>query len=343
MKKWTLTGIVGGVFLSAALTLGIVNLPPKASPKSQRVEQTREEIGAAIIEAFQSFRESINPPIGPSKEVPNPKGYLLTGESMKGLDEDGLSLANKVLVDFPNEIPGAKSIDKYFTPRAVRTILHIRQAHEMNDKLREAFIESGGKKETARTLYDVKAVQDDAYKILTYLLDNKFIDSVHREGYSEIEYSRPAGCGGSLEPVGDIKNQKCAVDKLWKEKKLKVLPAESYVLHGLAQDVYLLPTEGIPTLEKIKNDSVYDGREDHFLNIARRMHGKDKPLVTIVLGGEHEFGGEYSFKGYKELGRTLHGDNISKWNNENSWEMYSLIEVTPTSYGKKVSSSEQAD
>ncbi|MBT3398237.1 hypothetical protein HOA55_05235 [archaeon] len=332
MGKKTLISIVGGAFLGATLTLGIPHFFSKAPQKFQGVEQTREEIETAIIEGLQSLREATNPSDDLPKEVPNPEGYLLTGELAGGLDLDKLTLANKTLVNFPDEIPGAEFVDKYITPGAVKTIVHVRQAHEMGDELREAYLEIGNPEKAERLSSGVKVIQKNIYEILSHLLEGKYIDSVHREGYSEIEHSRPAAYGGSLEPVGEAIDQKCAVDKLWKGRKIRVLPSESYVAYGVAQGVIMVPTDGLSVIEKMRVKCVFDDRENHFLDIVNRTHKGDKPAVT-VFGGEHSWGGPYSFKGYKDRGRKLYQDNIAEWNKKNPSKKVSWIEVTPKNYG----------
>src|SRR3989338_4112132 len=62
--------------------------------------------------------------------------------------------------NFPETIPGASRVDKYWTDSASRVLVHFRNLHYTN--------EPDPKGEP-----DVKAVQDDLYSILSFLIEKK--------------------------------------------------------------------------------------------------------------------------------------------------------------------------
>ncbi len=93
------------------------------------------------------------------------------------------TMANKLLIDFPNEIPGAAYVDKYITKGAKYCLVHIRQIHLVDGLSEEE------KKE-------VEIVQSDIFKILEYLILNHGLESVYGEGmdpknapYANLVYS----------------------------------------------------------------------------------------------------------------------------------------------------------
>ena len=76
------------------------------------------------------------------------------------LNKKNKTIANKLLIDFPNEIPGAKKIDKYLTPNAKYCLVHIRQIH-VHPKDSYYFDH-----------FHVQRVQSNMADIMVYLLRN---------------------------------------------------------------------------------------------------------------------------------------------------------------------------
>jgi len=93
-------------------------------------------------------------------------------------DNEEMTQANKLLVDFPNDIPGAEFVDKYLTPGAKHCLVHIRQRHldpdtHLND--------------TEEELQSIEEVQTNIYDTLSYLIDNSELKEVYTEGIPKTE------------------------------------------------------------------------------------------------------------------------------------------------------------
>ncbi|MFT4303511.1 MAG: hypothetical protein ACMXYG_03030 [Candidatus Woesearchaeota archaeon] len=54
----------------------------------------------------------------------------LNAVAPRSFNLESITEANQFLLDFPSEIPGASSVDKYITPDARYTLVHIRQTHD---------------------------------------------------------------------------------------------------------------------------------------------------------------------------------------------------------------------
>ena len=80
------------------------------------------------------------------------------------------TLANKLLDEFPDEIPGAREVEKQKVIGADKTLVHVRQQH-LTTRTEE------GDEEWKRT----EAVQNDIYEILSYLISEKDLKKVYRE------------------------------------------------------------------------------------------------------------------------------------------------------------------
>jgi hypothetical protein len=85
------------------------------------------------------------------------------------LDVSSDSDANRLLAEFPIEIPGALHVHKYATPGARYCLVHIRQEHLIKDISKEE-------------LKKVGIIQGDIYKILTDLIKNHGLKEVYDEG-----------------------------------------------------------------------------------------------------------------------------------------------------------------
>ena len=102
------------------------------------------------------------------KEMIKKQGTNIVAPRSFNINSKKISEANKELIDFPNEISGARDIDKYLIPKAKYCLIHIRQAHfssDITDKQEEY----------------IKKVQQDIYSILSYLVENKELKEVHSE------------------------------------------------------------------------------------------------------------------------------------------------------------------
>jgi hypothetical protein len=213
------------------------------------------------------------------------------------------TLANKLLDEFPTEIPGARSINKQKILDADKTLVHIKQVHnnlEISPVERDYVI----------------GVQKDIYQILNHLHETQRIDEVYSEGNFEgkMEYlvQHPelvdlTNINLSLED----KYLQGAEYMLQEEGKMKVIPAETMEGNFLAQDAVKDYENGLITLEE-RDRLIFDVREDSALKLISK---NPNPLNVMLYGGAHNF-----------------GDNINQWNSQHPDQKYSLIEITPESY-----------
>jgi len=300
-------------------------------------------------------------------------------------DKDTSREANKILLDFPNKVPGAKSVEKFLTPDATLCLIHIRQIHKRPGILNN---------ERER----VELVQKDIYKILSFLIENNKILDVCVEGICEasrinsilsVEYKL------SIERLAEIKSLKLEIEmcektlkdknfmktfypkkeeaEKYKEKMLERINLKKSELNDVQSqyDYYLslkkrdiingaalilagegkiciLPAETIygndRAVEEIYNlvgktkipfyeASIFyilENRENIFLQM---MSASKDPLVILVFGGVHAFGGEKSFGKYYYLkDRISLIDNLYYWNRSNPDKKISLIEIVPQNY-----------
>src|SRR3989344_5488036 len=71
--------------------------------------------------------------------------------------------------------------------------------------------------------------------------------------------------------------------------------------------------------------NILDGREDGVLKVVSEHNS---PIIVLVYGSNHSFGGKQSFPSYDYDRRTVpNKDNIYEWNQENPDKMFSLIEI----------------
>jgi len=80
-------------------------------------------------------------------------------------------------------------------------------------------------------------------------------------------------------------------------------------------------------IDREKNfNAIRENRENIFLNIASRQ---EEPLVVVVYGARHAWGGKRSCgKDYDRQDGSI-CDNIEKWNSNNPHKKFSLIEIAP--------------
>jgi len=91
-----------------------------------------------------------------------------------GYELEQVTDANRMLLDFPSEVPGARNVDKYLTPDAKYCLVHLRQAH----KVKSDFLYSKYSKERKK----INEVQDDIKSILEYLIINENLQTIYYEG-----------------------------------------------------------------------------------------------------------------------------------------------------------------
>ncbi|MDD5191506.1 MAG: hypothetical protein PHH54_02550 [Candidatus Nanoarchaeia archaeon] len=263
--------------------------------------------------------------------------------------------ANKLLLDFPNTIPGAESVDKYLIPDAKYCFVHVRQAHL-----------NGNPKYTKKEHLEwIEKVQNNIYDILSSMIKNQGVKEIYDEGlpiffqngenlYAKIHYRLNnteidpnfiKDAPSKIFDLNEIKKENLvfyegylefeekmkynAINRLASEGKIKILAAENYDLLKKA-DAMDKKTKGFGFYrkffekEKLAN-CILEDREDYFLKTA----GEQKnPLIVVVYGGRHAFGGKGSCSGSYD-NRDSIKDNIGEWNLKNPENKFSLIEITP--------------
>jgi hypothetical protein len=278
--------------------------------------------------------------------------------------EGRMTKANTFLMNFPTEeemnrfysTEIVRSVDKYLVPGASKTIIVVRQTHNLPRLSKEAQNE-------------VISVQEDIYSVCEYLRKNpdtklrkvhdegfiserlaemhidlcRFIDKIFayaakdlREEISRLDRRLMFDADDNLRQVVQEKRKSLqkvegskgvailhgAVLKLGYEGKVKIMPAEKAKWRN-AYDTYY---------------GVTDLRENDFLEIAARQRGC---YVFVVFGGAHAWGGTESCgKGYDLAGRASDEDNLAKWNKEHPEQKFSLIEITPAGYIENLSVAE---
>jgi len=283
--------------------------------------------------------------------------------------QQDITKANRLLLDFPDKIPGALSIDKYLTPKAEYCLVHIYQRH-----LHPDFPENKPK---------VKKVQDNIYLILSYLINNNNLSMVYGEGIndfniSRLEIERAYFYLQEFIPRNDILEKKVkktldkwgpeewlldkwgpeewlrefyirdrnqiketlsynAVNRLYFEGKIEIRPAEEQetqrnadlAMFFLGENLKIANTN-IPAPRKEFLCGVMDDRENALLRIISEQ---ENSLCVTVYGGAHAWGGKKSCgRVYSLKGRTSLEDNLKKWNEKNPDKKFSLIEVLPVDY-----------
>ncbi|MFT4304128.1 MAG: hypothetical protein ACMXYG_06175 [Candidatus Woesearchaeota archaeon] len=97
----------------------------------------------------------------------------LNAVAPRSFNLESITEANQFLLDFPAEIPGASSVDKYITPGARYTLVHIRQTHMVENPTQEVERK-------------IESSQRDIYKILEYLVNNIGFTRIYKEGVAEL-------------------------------------------------------------------------------------------------------------------------------------------------------------
>jgi hypothetical protein len=307
-----------------------------------------------------------------AQSVPAQSGKSLdaiVGESK----ESEVTVANKLLRNFPTTIPGAEKVEKYEVPGAKYTLVHIRQVHETP---------------TMSDIYvpEVQEVQDNIYEIVRYLAQHEGVKEVLDEGFTRenqeldelkklneemknIVNSLPEP--PSFETLefdvhkdqdGLIVLQRSCIDK---PKDAPVVnrnnPVTEHenttplgyrpgrkIIEGVwrANDEGLIKMIGGETLEGnicgflalyrpggTNNSVTLDDREDIVLDTMRSKYHEGS-LAVVCFGGAHDFGGkETKGASYIGIGRKSFRDNLYEMKEQGI--PISLIEIVPQGYDKK--------
>lgn len=286
------------------------------------------------------------------KQRPN-----ISSENINDIVYDEMTEANQALVDFPYVIPKVENIDKYMTPGAEYTLVHVRQMHK-----------ASGHKENHKR--EVVRVQDNIHSILSFLEEQEMITSVHGEGYTP-EYAQGFYTGIEDGEIFDVnveqlpqiekRRQQPEIKKKWDHilyedgateflaarGDLELLPAETKEVRRRLQNIefaeslrssyrsftvceYCVDENPIEIDPAVKDEIIMDEREDALLEI---ISGQECPLVVTTYGGDHAWGGHESFGHDYFFGdRPEMKDNIAEWNALHPDQMFSLIEITPERY-----------
>jgi len=269
---------------------------------------------------------------------------------------DEVKGCNNLLVNFPDKIKGAKSIEKYLTPEAKYCMVHIKQSHLIENPSKPQFKE-------------IKEVQNNIYFILSDIVQNYRIEKVYDEGLTEsfaLIKNLCANISYRVNPLNKARNsntnEMIFLDKITLEKFKEESPAlyNNYLsfqsnkkydaIYRLASEINNLEIVGADDAKALEKanymygrlkkfgffrwlterkksfNAIRENREDIFLNIASKQ---ENPLVVVVYGAKHAWGGEFSCG--KDYNRKIDSicDNINKWNSNNSNKKFSLIEITP--------------
>lgn len=246
------------------------------------------------------------------------------------------TLANRLLEEFPEEIPGARDIHKYAIKDADKTLVHVRQAHYTPIKLPLEELLYNGKfkseedkdiaKKIVRIYEGVSKTQRDIYAVLNHLIDNNELREVYTEGISELD-EEFANINAEDVITTRISN---LLNSGYFGKKYPDLPKEMLYVGGAE---FMLASQDRLKLKSVENgdlnrrvydslsvdNDLYDIGNDIREDIALDIISKSKnPLNVLVYGGAHDF-----------------LDNIESWNSQYPDQKYSLIEVTPESYRRE--------
>jgi len=236
--------------------------------------------GALTLSGFLVHNERQKQVVKKTPNVSAPRGFDL---------EDVTSDANRKLIEFPNEIPGAKSVEKYVVPEAKYTLVHVRQAHLVSEEHKEIVGENKDK---------IEAVQEDIYKILLHLADNHGLKQVYEEAVSK-ETAPVENVMANLDKTIskiDINSEKLERE----EKKLQL----KYKKHQLKNDIGLAfeAEEKYPNNPKEFNEYIQRRKEEikeeitqleseilkplDQRDVSQRIREKNKYSATFRLSAE---------------------------------------------------------
>jgi hypothetical protein len=246
--------------------------------------------------------------------------------------------ANRFLRNFPDEIPGIRSVDKYENPGAEICLVHIRNTHFVFnlDLLLELLKLQGTEKElTIQHLKEeysqVNRVQKNVHRALSFLIEEYGLRQIRCEGITQStrEEDIQKNYSGVLEVLvmsGIFAKEKEAGDL----ESFRYIPGAEILLH-LDGKLKLLSAVKAEIEDKALKDRAlwYDPREDAFLDIAV---GSREKVVSVLFGSRHAFGGRKSCgRAYSLVGRVSDKDNLAAYVKGNGLR-FSLIELTPNRY-----------
>lgn len=278
------------------------------------------------------------------KELVNKRRFLAgAGMGLLGLVGGGLYLfnkdseANRILREFPNEIPGAREVRKYRTEGARYCLVHVLQDHYVDEEFyRRELISRGADEDEIIYMYkrdmnNVRNCQSDIYNILSYLIRNNGLTEVYVEGHTLEDEATINDIAKNVSLGLDINNRRALLDentfkigaacKLSFEGKIKLRGAE---IRG-SEEFNL-------RLFNLHNPKVQEKREDTLLTLVAK---DNKSFSVVIYGRGHLFGGKKSFNDYNYESED-NKDNIYEWNTRNPDKKFSLIEVVPESYARFV-------
>ncbi len=224
---------------------------------------------------------------------------------------------DQLVKSFPLSIPGAKYIDRYYMRGSSTAVVHIRQIHklyDMNDEIYEKMKEydpivADKMKTTSKRQFELqniekmRRVQADIYDIASFIIDRYGLTRLYAEGVSS-EFSYLFSLYEKHPPTEE-EMLDCAYLRLLTEKKIKVQPAESLHLNSRAA-----VSNG---LRSNNPQAIFDDREREALS---QISLQEQDLAILIYGGAHDF-----------------LPDVKKWNRHNK-KKFSLIEITPESYGE---------
>lgn len=267
---------------------------------------------------------SCDKPINDLEREPQDSRQVRTSQREEQI-ETSISKANQWLREFPEEVPGAREVEKYETPGARYSLAHIRVMHSRpfgykipskeeilsgRVKLRKEgkIIDREDAVDLIKNSYSlVNRSQKNTYKILSFLNLGYSVTDVRMEGVFEED---------DLEELN--KNIRYLynkdLDKLRKSGYFNPERMDNYMwipgaaeLMAMQGKIKLLPAES----EEYERGERYneEGREDTLLET---VSGQDKPYAVTVYGRGHNW-----------------KDNIERWNEEHPDKQFSLVEVYP--------------
>ena len=248
-------------------------------------------------------------------------------EEVGGLEE--ITEANKLLREFPTEIPGAINVKKYEVPGALQTFVHIQQRHYVDpNNLRSELMKERDSSEIGKLLFTLgpeqqklftragynmtENVQKNIGLIFTNLGVTMGINSVRAEGVSRENFSRVDALANlvhrlnQLEKSGIYEPNEIGGEVYWAAGSefvlgfgagLKLLPASSDVIE-----------QGLngPDRQRI----IYEPRENYVVGLVGQS---TDPICLVLYGAGHDF-----------------KNNVDQWNFDNPGDKMSLIEVEPS-------------
>jgi hypothetical protein len=279
----------------------------------------------------------------------------MLGCSPKPRSLEELTQANRELREFPTQLPGTKSIQKYEVPDAKYCLVHVKQAHKTPY-------------DTEKDKEYITLVQNNIYQLFSYLVDKNLVSKVYNEGevFSSLASER------YTTQNADIQALESEVDKLkdregYKQKMSEFGFGEEFTEKIVNDAIAKLP-EKEKELVKAKRDFEMLKRKDR----TQRMYdgaveilaseGKLKILPADTLEGNLDASYILKQNGYNlsdsevkkkviedreniflanadfgenSFGWLVYGaahnfrNNIEQWNKAHPDRKYSLIEITP--------------